>query len=145
MDGKGGERMNECMKRIGGVVVVGGGGVPRPVPQHTYPPTHLPYTTSIMREAHPSYKSAVRYKFVDDRRDHPLLPTQGTYFSVRLPPPFSSFHTLFICVIPAHAPHWMMHSRVGWFPKTTTTHTHNQPNPKPPTHTPSLHIRRWGK
>lgn len=36
-----------------------------------------------MREAHPSYKSSVRYKFVDDRRDHPLLPTQGTYFSVR--------------------------------------------------------------
>lgn len=37
-----------------------------------------------MREAHPSYKSALRYNFVDDRRDHPLLPTQGTYFSVRL-------------------------------------------------------------
>lgn len=52
-----------------------------------------------MREAHPSYKSAVRYKFVDDRRDHPLLPTQGTYFSVRFP--------LLICLCVVCVLYWL--------------------------------------
>jgi hypothetical protein len=53
---------------------------PPPPPLPSFPATT--HTHSIMREAQPSYKSAVRYKFVDDRRDHPLLPTNGSYFSV---------------------------------------------------------------
>jgi outer membrane protein assembly factor BamA len=38
---------------------------------------------SVMREAVPTAKSSVAYRYTDDRRNDPIIPTAGSFFSVR--------------------------------------------------------------
>ncbi len=49
--------------------------------RHLSVPYAYDASLSIMREATPSLKSAIRYKFTDDKRNDRVLPTDGTFFS----------------------------------------------------------------
>ena len=49
--------------------------------RHLSVPYAYDASLSIMRLATPSLKSTISYKYKDDQRNHPILPTDGTYFS----------------------------------------------------------------